>query len=409
MSNFSFPRSVGRAGLAASAAAFLALGLASPAAADEVETYEGSTVGQYTGNAESGPDVYMTGGSAPASLFNLKLKDQDTVLTAYCIDFRTNIRHNAWYKEDDWANYPGQGDFAQPGKVHWILQNSYPNVEAAALGTEAGVEGLSNEDALSGTQAAIWHFSNDMELNLDDSRNSDAVKAVYTYLTESAVELPQTDEPKAALSITPDEAASGQAGEIVGEFLIETNAAEIPVNLDAPDGVELVDIETGEAVETVSNGDKVGFGVPTDAAEGEASFTLETTSRVETGRLFQGKDSKKPTQTLITAKGGQTKVSASASGSWTEGEPEPSPSPSPTPTPSDKPTEPSDKPTEPSDKPTAPDDKPAPPADDQPTLPVTGGALAGLVAAGVAALGAGGGALYLSRKRKAAAGEETDA
>ncbi|SIO90802.1 hypothetical protein BQ8420_28520 [Nocardiopsis sp. JB363] len=39
------------------------------------------------------------------------------------------------------------------------------------------------------------------------------------------------------------------------------------------------------------------------------------------------------------------------------------------------------------------------------TLPVTGGALAGLVAAAVAAVGAGGGALYLARKRKAAAGE----
>lgn len=38
-------------------------------------------------------------------------------------------------------------------------------------------------------------------------------------------------------------------------------------------------------------------------------------------------------------------------------------------------------------------------ADD--TLPVTGGALVGLVAAGVAALGGGGTALYLSRKRKA--------
>ena len=60
------------------------------------------------------------------------------------------------------------------------------------------------------------------------------------------------------------------------------------------------------------------------------------------------------------------------------------------------------------------DDKPAP-EDSKPesgdasgSLPVTGGALAGLVAAGVATLGAGGGALYMSRKRKAAAEADSD-
>ncbi|WP_344099166.1 hypothetical protein [Nocardiopsis rhodophaea] len=43
------------------------------------------------------------------------------------------------------------------------------------------------------------------------------------------------------------------------------------------------------------------------------------------------------------------------------------------------------------------------------SLPVTGAALGGLVAAGVAALGGGGAALYLSRKRKAATADVTDA
>ena len=46
MTNSSFPRTVGRAGLAATAAAFLALGLAAPASAEPVETYEGSVRGQ---------------------------------------------------------------------------------------------------------------------------------------------------------------------------------------------------------------------------------------------------------------------------------------------------------------------------------------------------------------------------
>ncbi|XKK42183.1 thioester domain-containing protein [Nocardiopsis sp. ARC36] len=390
------PRTVGRAGLAATAAAFLALGLAAPASAEPVETYEGSVRGQYIDNAENGTRVNMDGGGARTSLFNLVLED-GTRLTTYCIDYHTNIVQDAWYREDKWENYPGQGDFAEPGKVHWILQNAYPALSAAELGAAAGAEGLSDADALGGTQAAIWHFSNGMTL---DGDNSDGVTAVYEYLVGAAEDLPQTVEPDAALSITPG-TASGTAGGTVGEFTIETNASAIPVVLEAPEGVTLVDIETGEAVETVDNGDTVGFSVPEGTAPGEASFSLEATATVATGRLFKG-ESEEPTQTLITAQGGQTTVTASASATWEEG--------GETTPPTDEPSEPTEEPSEPeSPAPTPgpsvePSDTPSRPADDsnEPTLPVTGGALAGLVAAGIAALGAGGGAIYLSRKRKAA-------
>ncbi|WAE72703.1 thioester domain-containing protein [Streptomonospora nanhaiensis] len=396
MTNSSFPRTVGRAGLAATASAFLALGLAAPASAEPVETYEGSVRGQYIGNAENGTRVNMDGGGARTSLFNLELED-GTLLTTYCIDYHTNIVGDAWYREDKWENYPGQGDFAEPGKVHWILQYGYPALSAAELGAEAEFEGLSDADALGGTQAAIWHFSNGMTL---DGDNSEGVTAVYEYLVGAAEDLPQTVEPDAALSITPG-TASGTAGGTVGEFTIETNASAIPVDLQAPEGVTLVDIETGEAVDTVDNGDTVGFSVPEGTAPGEASFSLEATATVATGRLFKG-ESDEPTQTLITAQGGQTTVTASASATWEEG--------GETTPPTDEPSEPTEEPSEPeSPAPTpspseTPSETPSAPADDsnEPTLPVTGGALAGLVAAGIAALGAGGGAIYLSRKRKAA-------
>ncbi|PDP85110.1 peptidase [Glycomyces fuscus] len=408
MSNSSLPRTVGRTGLAATAAAFLAFGLAAPAAADPAETYEGSARAQYANKAENGTDVATSGGTIGTSLFNLELED-GTVLTTYCIDFETNIQRDAWYREDDWANYPGKGEFAAPAKVHWILQNAYPAKTAEELGAAAGVEGLSQRDALGATQAAIWHFSNGV--NLEEQGNSEAIKAVYAYLVENAEEMPQTAEPAPALSITPG-TASGTAGETVGEFLIETNASAIPVALEAPEGVQLVDLENGEPVTEVGNGDTVGFSVPADAEAGQASFTLETSATVATGRLFKGEEEYQPTQTLITAEGGETSVSASASADWTVGGGE-------TPPPTDEPSEPeSPEPSEPetpeSPEPSTPaeqpSDKPSEPADDrnEPTLPVTGGALAGLVAAGVAALGAGGGAIYLSRKRKAANGQDLE-
>ncbi|MFV2198770.1 hypothetical protein [Nocardiopsis sp. LOL_012] len=79
--------------------------------------------------------------------------------------------------------------------------------------------------------------------------------------------------------------------------------------------------------------------------------------------------------------------------------------------PTDEPTEPTDEPTEPTDEPTdgptdgpstdpstGPSDDPSEPADEG-GLPVTGSALAGLVAAGAVAVAGGGAALYLGRRK----------
>ncbi|MFY7068757.1 thioester domain-containing protein [Nocardiopsis changdeensis] len=399
MTNVSLPRALGRTTVAAGAAALLALGLAAPAAADN------AVRAQYTGT--TGPNsvqITMGGQNVGATMFELTLEGGDT-FSAYCIDLETSTRNNAWYVEDAWANYPGKGDFTAPGKVHWILQNSYPTVSAQELGQQVNLPRLSESHAMAATQAAIWHFTNGADLG----RAPANVTKVYRHLIESAEDLPQ--EPGPSLTVTPG-TAEGEAGSTVGEFAIETSAASVPVTVEAPAGVELVDLETGEAVSAVENGDKVGFEVPAGTEAGQASFSLETTAEVSAGRLFKGEDPAKPTQTLITAKSEDVTVSASATATWTAGggeEPSPSPSPSPSEEPSESP-EPTPGPTPtptPSESPSTPaSPKPTAPDDDRPALPVTGGALLGLVAAGVAALGAGGGAIYLSRKRKAASGQE---
>ncbi|WP_338022655.1 Cys-Gln thioester bond-forming surface protein [Allosalinactinospora lopnorensis] len=338
-------------------------------------------------------------GNIKANLFNLKLED-DTVLQTYCIDFETGIVNGADYQEDSWSNYPGKGDFAEPAKVHWILQNSYPSVGADELAEEIGVDGLNDKEAMSGTQAAIWHFSNDVSL---EGRNHDKVEKVYDYLVENAEELPQTGEPDNSLRISPS-SAEGEAGSTIGEFTLETSADSVPLNLDAPEGVELVDLETGEPVESAGDGGKFGVQVPEDAEPGEATVSASVSTNVHAGLLFKGVEGQDPTQTLITAKTGEATVESSAKVSWTEGVPEkpeepgeekPEPEPEPEPEPSE---EPSPESSEPADK------KPEPEEEEEKEggLPVTGTALTGLILAAVAALGTGATAMYLSRKRRSA-------
>ncbi|MFC7327796.1 thioester domain-containing protein [Marinactinospora rubrisoli] len=389
-------------GLAAAATAtFLAFGAsAGPAFADT--PLNGGAKGSYVGNGQGGEQVTTSEGRFRTNLFRLRLEDGTELLT-YCIDVKTGIRNGANYVEDAWETYPGQGQFAEPARVHWILQNSYPTLDEAALGEAAGIQGLTAEQAVAGTQAAIWHFSNEIDLQGNNNPN---VQALYDYLVENAQELPQTAEPDASLSITP-ESAEGRAGETIGEFTVSTSAESLPLSLEGPEGVQLVDLETGEPVEAVGNGDSFGVQVPADAAPGEASVSGSVTAEVHTGRLFRGAPGEDATQTLITAEGDEAEINAGVRVSWTEGVPEESPSPSPSETPSPSPSAPESP--APSPTPSTPDEQTPPTTPPSPGggLPVTGAALGGLIAVAAVAIGGGGAAMYLARKRKS--GQPDDA
>ncbi|NYI95763.1 TQXA domain-containing protein [Streptomonospora nanhaiensis] len=382
---------------ATAAAAALAFGVST------MPAYAEGAIGHYKGGGEQGLKVNTTDGSVSTTLFDLVLED-GTVLKTYCIDFETNIR-KAEYQEDDWETYPGQGEFAEPAKVHWILQNSYPQVDVATLAEQSGVAGLQKQQALAGTQAAIWHFSNGIDLKDDNDAN---VKALYDYLVENAKDEPSTSEPNISLNIAPA-SAEGTAGETIGEFTVETTADAVPLTLEGPEGVELVDLETGEPVESVANGGKFGVAVPEGTEPGSATVTASVSTTVHAGRLFRGTGDT-PTQTLITAEKGEVSVESGVTVNWTEGT-QPSPSPSPSETPSPSPSDsPSPSPSEtPSPSPSETPDDQAPPEDeDEGGLPVTGAAIGGLVAAAVAALGTGGAAMYLSRKRRSSAADSAE-
>ncbi|MEU3016625.1 thioester domain-containing protein [Nocardiopsis sp. NPDC007018] len=373
--------------LAAATSVLLVSGLTAPAAADPAP-YQGSVRGQYTGVAEHGHAVTMRGEPfTTTATFNVRLGEGDSggdqTLTAYCIDFRTGLVEDAPYREDQWENYPGQGDFAEPGRVNWILRNSYPVVDVTELEERAGMARLTESEALTATQAAIWHFSNALDLErvepnpeLDVNVNAGNVTHLYDHLVDNADVL--ANEPTSALTLTPGR-DSGLAGEEIGAFTVETSAATIPVRLEAPDGVELVDAESGEVLDEVASGDTVAVSVPSDAPAGEAVLVLETTASVEIGRLFKGEDPDEPTQTLITAQDSDIIVSETAAVAWDAA--------GGTPPPLDP-------------EPSASADRAAA-APAREGLALTGGAVAALVTAALVALAGGGAALYLARRRRA--------
>ncbi len=112
--------------------------------------------------------VFADGTSARTDLIRLNPNIQ-----AYSLDF-TGIAPTrpSRYSADTWAAVPHLQARAHEAEVDWILRNSYPMLSTAALsarlraaGYALGRRNIAEHEAIAGTQAAIWHLSNGLELD----------------------------------------------------------------------------------------------------------------------------------------------------------------------------------------------------------------------------------------------------
>jgi TQXA domain-containing protein/LPXTG-motif cell wall-anchored protein len=323
-------------------------------------------------------------------------------LDTYCVELRTSVdpRYPDMV-EVPWDEYPSKESpfHVNRNKVNWVLHHSYPTVDLKTLGETAGVEGnVSEQEAIAATQAAIWHFSDDAELNKADAtpgdQQSDAdVLAVYDYLT--GAENTGIEEPEAVLEVTPEK-KSGTAGERIGPFTVSSTADKIEVLAEFPKGVKLTDkdgneLPTADAEMKIKQLNKydVYVDVPESTQAGKGSFTANIEAPLNLGRLFIGKEYRDhPTQSLILAKSETLTLSAKAEVDWTAATPPTTTTVPPTTT-----------------APTITTTSPAPvAAAPQPTntsgLAQTGASIFAPIVIGVVLVGAGIGALLIQRRRK---------
>ncbi|MEU5050021.1 Cys-Gln thioester bond-forming surface protein [Streptomyces sp. NPDC021096] len=310
--------SVKRRGAARLASAILATGLAvggtlalvGPAAADEAPQNQGgvtATLGRITAGGGAMVQDRRKTGDIMAGLFEMKVDGGGTLQT-YCIDILTNTVDGAKYKETGWDESSLHNN-ANAGKIRWILQHSYPQInDLAALAKAAGTDKLDVNAAAAGTQVAIWRYSDNVKV---DAKNPAAEK-LADYLTKSAESV---EEPKASLKLTPP-AVSGKSGQRIGPVTVHTNAGSVTV---APSGdttakkVQVVD-KAGKPVASTVNGGEIFFDVPAGTPDGSASFKATAATKVPVGRAFIGDHTK--TQTMILAGSSESTVSATATANW---------------------------------------------------------------------------------------------
>ncbi|MFG3341850.1 Cys-Gln thioester bond-forming surface protein [Glycomyces sp. NPDC048151] len=268
----------------AAAAALLAVLAGAPAHAEEPEPVSGDVVtapglelrGEFD---EERYDVW-------ANVLGLKPHGGEETLVVYCIDIHTPLDTESPYTEGDWE----ESGVANLEQVRWVLFSGYPNVGAADLVEAAGAEVNPDWDdekleqvAFAGTQAAVWHFTDDWNLLKDNpvkggnNGEDEAVLAVYNHLTEETGSVP--DPSGFTVDLEGEESATFEDGRF-GPYTVRSNAG--PVELSAEGGrLETAD---GEAVESLNDGGQ--FWIVLDEGTNEITVKGNAQYDLPVGRVF---------------------------------------------------------------------------------------------------------------------------
>ena len=295
-----------------------------------------------------GHDLYRDG-ALGTQLLTVHTNDKGGKILAYCIELDVHSEWGGEMKQASWSAFPGSNEFAKNpqvrSKISWIAHRSYPQVSIAQVATEAGVPGLTEREAITATQAAIWHLTDNFTFNGlhnweephhdTTSDRAQRITKLYNYLLGSAnTGLPETSGPKVEVAVprTP-----GVSGELVGPIRLTATQQTVAVDaLPHP----LVDA-TGKEVDlaAVPTGTDLFLKVPADAPAGKANIVAKLTGDAHTDQLLVARNGR--WQTLIMVKTQQVTATGQGEVSWAPVQapsPSPSPSESPAPTPSETPS-----------------------------------------------------------------------
>ncbi|MCL0121555.1 Cys-Gln thioester bond-forming surface protein, partial [Corynebacterium pygosceleis] len=243
--------------------------------------------------------------SQSAHLTKVQLPD-GTVINAYCINRPVNVRGGADYDLSVFENEKADWIPAANGdKIRRVVDKGYPNVTVETLMAAAGIGGFIDSDnnrrreALTATQAAIWHYTENLDVKWSGSddwnmsrfggpQQRDRMKKMYDYLLKVAEESPKKVL-DFELKIDP-EAASGKSNSNIGPFTVSTNGDEATLELvNPPAGVVLYKnsspLEPAGTTTAVSNGDEFFVHVPAGTPDGSVTLSLSGVSEVPAGTI----------------------------------------------------------------------------------------------------------------------------
>jgi TQXA domain-containing protein/LPXTG-motif cell wall-anchored protein len=258
------------------------------------------------------------------------------------VDIDNPTQQEARYEEAEARTSSLHGN-RYAGKIRWILQHSYPQVnDLQRLAKTAGAKQLTPRTAAAGTQVAIWRYSEHPGQSVRADRAGTAARTDHSgraaqpnagdrvtveaadraaekladHLEKAALQAP---EPGASLSLDRT-SVSGQAGAPLGPVTVRTRERTVAVAPGSEAAAQWIRIvgANGKPVTTAHNGSKLYFAVPKGMRPGSASLTVQAASKLPVGRLLSGAadDVRSPAQ--IIAGSSWSTVSATAEAHWAD-------------------------------------------------------------------------------------------
>ena len=245
--------------------------------------------------------------------------------------------------------------------------------------------GLTDKEAVTATQSAIWHFTNNFQytgtVSGIDQASATRVQKLYEYLiSEKNVGLKETARP--TVEFKGATGTSIVTGDKVGPLRFESNQTTVKVTnkLD----YELVDANSKKVdLNAVPSGTDLYLKVPAGVTSGEQKFEVSATGSVYAGKLLITKNATtdRHGQTIIIGSNTEVAVSGTASFRWANTPPAPAttppapattpPAPATTPPPAPATTPPAPATTSPAPATTSSADDPAEPITPTSTVTVT--------------------------------------
>lgn len=283
------------------------------------------------------PLVLSDGRAAATELHSLRVADHASV-RAYTATVDGQVRphtayvESAWSGASQWTTTPGATDPVD--QAHWIVSHAYPQVDLAPLAEQAGLPWLEEQQAIAGTQAALWHVLEEGEP--DPDANDPSVLALHEHLvrgSEAAVD----DTLSRSLEILPAHVEEVAPDAPLGPLTVHSAGEEaVTVSVRGAPPSWLVD-GNGEQVTHRHDGEQVYLDVDPSVPAGVVTLHVSGEDvPLPEGRLYTGRDGVR-TRPLVTAEAGSAASSTVATLTW---HPEPTRSPAPEPSPETAPPTP---------------------------------------------------------------------
>lgn len=248
------------------------------ATAAEVDSGDSVYIGSREGYSGTGIFPIWSGG--------VQVGDPD--YWAYCIEHDVTAMTGRAGSAGDIDSFLGENHFtdpAIPGKVLWVLANSYPAVSLEEFGVLAGAPGISRNDAIEATQYAIWRYT-DLDWDAAWAWETPDSEAAYWYLVNGANASPGLTREELAVTATVSAPSAPQtAGNLVGPFTVSTNQTAVAVSVDP--AVAVTDA-AGAAVDlsAVVDGQELYLDLRGTTAAGSATVHVTASGSRSTGAVI---------------------------------------------------------------------------------------------------------------------------